>query len=62
MTAKKCDRCNKYYDYYEGTNGMALMHYDDVNDTDEMTVGLDLCPECLGKLKNWLDGGDDIEK
>ena len=45
--ARKCDRCGKYYDENK------KYRYN-------LVMGIDLCDECLGKIKNFL--GTDILK
>lgn len=51
--AKKCDRCNRYYDPYknDGHDGFTFT-YDGVADCDLIT---DLCPECMASLNEWYE-------
>lgn len=53
--AKKCDRCGKYYDAYNGTdtgknetNGVASMK------GSKIIKLHDLCPECNSEFKKWI--------
>lgn len=61
-SAKKCDRCGKYYDdnqaHTTGTNfgqsridGMAFTTTNGAYCKEN-----DLCDECIGLLKEWLKG------
>lgn len=67
MTAMKCDRCGKYYDYYfkrevngknvRSQNSIFLyLKYEDGDLADKEYY--DLCPECMAKLKEFLKGAD----
>lgn len=66
MRAKKCDRCGKLYEHYDGSkefkeNGRAnaVMLID--RDLDEKYFGrkdYDLCPDCMGKLIAFLKRED----
>lgn len=63
MRARKCDRCNNFYDEYDG--------HDTGNSIQTLNIfscgkyGLDhnlvpktlydLCPSCMTSLTNWLD-------
>lgn len=49
-TAKKCDRCGKYYDYYntcngEGPNTLRLYQKDEYGNCETIDT-FDLCPDC----------------
>ena len=62
-TAKKCDRCGKYYDknieHKQNINGR-LYYEDGMRFTaDELNTDfIDLCDECLGKLHMFLNGAE----
>lgn len=63
MRAKKCDRCDKLYEHYDGgkkfkdngrANGLLLID----RDLDNKYWGresYDLCPDCMEKLMKFLD-------
>lgn len=61
--AKKCDRCEKYYDtnhtklsrYGGFICGMALARY---GAGSRYTSEIDLCDECITKLMRFLDGAE----
>ncbi len=65
MRAKKCDRCGKFYDHYNGNqqfkngeraNAMLLIDRDlDEKYWSRMTY--DLCPECMGDFEKFIRGG-----
>lgn len=60
-TAKKCDRCGKYYDHNEpyligngrisAIDGIAFTLKD-----GGVIDGVDLCDECIKLLEKWLKG------
>lgn len=66
MDAKKCDRCEKFYDFYEGTerapkikaNAVQLIDCDLCGRTSTRGF-LDLCLDCMAKLETFLYGGDE---
>lgn len=68
MLAKKCDKCGKLYENYEGIEG-----YGSLSDANSMAFVLtnnegeyfcnnakypayDLCPECLVKVQAFIEG------
>lgn len=66
MLAKKCDRCGRLYEHYDGrkvfpkslSNSLAL------RDTDFegkfwTRDSFDLCEDCMTKLESFLYGGAD---
>nr|DAM97001.1 MAG TPA: hypothetical protein [Caudoviricetes sp.] len=61
--AKKCDRCGKLYEYYEkiehekyvGYNAMTFVCVTIKGGTGMATCPIGLCPECMGKLINFLE-------
>lgn len=52
--AAKCDRCGRYYDYYDGRSGFAFTEYDRKRDEVNPENGQDLCPECMESLVDWF--------
>lgn len=48
MKAKKCDRCGKYYDEEDIECSVAISDH------------IDLCPECMDKMVDFLKGKPDI--
>lgn len=62
MRAKKCDRCGKLYEHYDGLSRFkkteqanAVIFID--RDLDEKYWGrktYDLCPECMKELEDFL--------
>lgn len=62
--ARKCDRCGKYYDEnkkYRDELGMGTvigLRFETLKGFNSSRI--DLCDECLGKIKNFL--GTDILK
>jgi hypothetical protein len=62
MQAMKCDRCGKFYDYYSGSkgnfkdsNGIILIDMDLGRNYLKREI-YNFCPDCLEKLKDFLDG------
>lgn len=65
MRAKKCDRCGKLYEHYDGkmafgkgekANALSLID----RDLDERYWSrrtLDLCPECMVEFERFIRGG-----
>lgn len=67
MIAKKCDRCGKYYDTYNVSHdrkkpsGMMFLNVDENRNYFTNPV-IDLCPECMEAVKNFVQGvGDNGE-
>ena len=55
--ATKCDRCGKYFDHHEETNGFAFLVYDRLKDKYAIdNEEYDLCPECVQSLSKWFYG------
>lgn len=59
--AKKCDRCGKYYDVYNGTdtgmnetNGVASVK------GNKHVKLYDLCPECNTEFKKWIEEEEEV--
>lgn len=61
MNAKKCDRCGKFYDYYNGNKNKesanAIKFVENARDGVYGCSLYDLCPECMSKLQEWLMKG-----
>lgn len=65
MRAKKCDRCGKYYEHYEGQTRFraseranALLLIDrDLEEKYWSRKTYDLCPECMKMLERFVRGG-----
>ncbi len=61
--AKKCDRCGKLYEHYEktehekyvGSNAMAFVCMTKKGGIGITTCPIDLCPECMSKLIEFLE-------
>ena len=62
MRARKCDVCKKLYEHYEGlkqfkdskrSNAIILIDRD-LEDTYWRRETLDLCPDCMSKIENFL--------
>ena len=55
--AKKCDRCGALYDIYDGitfiTNGWEYNHMA-IFTNSSVSKTFDLCPNCMGKLIDFL--------
>ena len=57
--AKKCDRCGKMYEQYnmkdseENPNGIRLLNIDGRQQCFSHKL-IDLCPDCMKQLQNWL--------
>jgi len=65
MRAKKCDRCGKYYEHYEGQaqfraseKANALLLIDrDLDEKYWSRKTYDLCSECMKMLERFVRGG-----
>nr|DAT32178.1 MAG TPA: Zn-ribbon containing protein [Caudoviricetes sp.] len=65
MRARKCDRCGKYYEHYEGRTQFragekanALLLIDrDLDEKYWSRRALDLCPECMQDFDRFIRGG-----
>lgn len=55
MNAKKCDRCGKFYEHYNGDD-IIMSHNFFKAVYGKRTY--DLCPECMEKLREWFKEGD----
>lgn len=62
MIARKCDRCNNFYDEYEPNNSEEANAFRTMYKTGKRAGGdecfirntYDLCPKCATSLINWL--------
>lgn len=66
MRAKKCDRCGKLYEHYDGMGEFKqsekanafIMIDKDLDNKYFSRKNFDLCPECMKGLENFIYGGD----
>lgn len=65
MRAKKCDRCGKFYDHYDGiqqfkngerANALVLIDRD-LDEKYWTRKTCDLCPACMGGFETFIRGG-----
>lgn len=65
MRAKKCDKCGKLYEHYDGNkefknteraNAVFLIDRD-LDNKHWSRKTYDLCPDCMKKLEEFLNGG-----
>ena len=64
MKAKKCDRCGRLYEHYDGreafpksrSNSLELRDTD-LKETFWQRDCFDLCEDCMAKLESFLYGG-----
>lgn len=69
-SARKCDRCGKLYEHYDrkvdgmDINGISLVESGEFcgSHTQKTKMYIDLCPECLTQLAEWLEGGENSDK
>ena len=63
MRAMKCDRCGKFYNYYEGgktfkdtekANAVIFIDMDTERDYSARQI-YDLCPDCMKELEIFLN-------
>ena len=66
MKAKKCDRCGRLYEHYDGREAFpkAQSNSLELRDTDLKEEfwqrdRFDLCEDCMTKLESFLYGGAD---
>ena len=69
MNAKKCDRCGKYYDYYNFPIHAKEVHGNCItiwnimeNGYESIAKKLDLCKSCMLKLEKFLGMNNEAEK
>lgn len=52
--AKRCDRCNRFYNHYEEKKpGFKMVKISQTSSNYKKNV--DLCPKCLEELEDWFD-------
>lgn len=59
--ALKCDRCGKFFerkDMEEKYGNDERAYYIRTSFFDVPNSGIDLCPECYGKLKAWMEANE----
>lgn len=59
--ALKCDRCGKFFerkDMEEKHGNDEHAYYIRTSFFDVPNSGIDLCPECYGKLKTWMEANE----
>ena len=69
MKARKCDRCGKFYEHYDGTktfgksekSNAAHLIDKDLNEKYWGRKVYDLCPDCMKELEAFLKGGFPIK-
>lgn len=53
---RKCDRCKKTYEPYEGDfNSIGTATYNMDNEQLDVTTDYDLCPACNAEFKAWFE-------
>lgn len=61
-SAKKCDRCGKYYDKNEQHQACSNGYKSIINGVaftmknGELAETYDLCDDCIARMKEWLKG------
>lgn len=60
MTAKKCDRCGKYYDLHR--NGSCKYYLSKIDTLNGRHYSIDLCEECSNDLQEWFKEPGKIEE
>lgn len=59
--AKKCDRCGRLYEHYDrgydgmDINGISLVEMGTFFGSHTTKMYIDLCPECLTELIEWIE-------
>lgn len=66
MNAKKCDRCNKYYDTYgvknnESIPNAVLYVNADKNGNYHSHNLTELCPECKNEVKEFISNKTEVQ-
>lgn len=57
MNAKKCDRCEKFYEDYGGLEYIQYGNkYNGMSFFGVKSLFFDLCPDCMKSLYDWFDG------
>lgn len=57
MKAKKCDRCHKFYDIYEGENILLTGETDSTEYDYVEARRWDLCPDCMKDILFYIKNG-----
>lgn len=52
--ALKCDRCGKFFELKD----MDEKYCDRTDIYSPRSCGMDLCPECYGKLEKWMEANE----
>lgn len=52
--ALKCDRCGKFFELKD----MDEKYGDRTDIYSPRSCGMDLCPECYGKLEKWMEANE----
>lgn len=67
-SAKKCDICGRFYEYYESSyngfksiNGISLINIDRAQQYSTK-ITMDCCPECMDTIKRHIESFKDGEK
>ena len=60
MLAKKCDRCGKFYDHYDGfdkrkINGISMVSKNKFGSREGISQEMDLCKECMNSFIKWYE-------
>ena len=61
--AKKCDRCDKYYDCNDNNNanGLIKIYKNSIGSIEQKSTSIELCDDCMSILNSFLDG-DKVKK
>lgn len=51
----QCDRCHKTFQHKEGYRKIFLKYFKSDEEYKNKGKGLDLCPECMSQLINFLE-------
>ena len=65
--AKKCNRCEKYYDHYpkgnkKQYNGVRRIYRADTGSLQDNGDMLDLCPECMDAFDKFITSGGKFDE
>ena len=63
MRAKKCDRCGRFYESYDGSrefkntkrSNAVILIYRDLNNKYWSRESFDLCQNCMRKLEKFIE-------
>lgn len=59
--ALKCDRCGKFFelkDMKEKYGDRERIYHITTDICSPRSCGMDLCPECYGKLEKWMEANE----